>query len=134
MDEWPIRDPVVYADQLISQGHGLPLWCPRPMLRDFSGPGREAHIGDVGHIRRGQFCPIFNVTRPLGDPLNASASGMPPGFVPLPYDKDAPHTDIMIPLGAFFNGEPASENVSQTADGSVLISSQIHPRNSHIVL
>lgn len=134
MAEWPIRDPVVYADQLISQGHGLPLWYPRPMLQDIHGPGREAHIGDVGHIWRGQFYPIFNVTCRWSDPLNASASGMPPGFIPLPYDEKDPHTDIQIPPGVFFNGELASGNMSQTADGSVLISSQTHARHSLIVM
>ncbi|KZT71210.1 hypothetical protein DAEQUDRAFT_688208, partial [Daedalea quercina L-15889] len=56
----------VYAQQLLMEGHGYPLWDPRPTNRS---PG--AQIGDVGYIRNGGFIRLFNAMAAEDDPLNA---------------------------------------------------------------
>jgi hypothetical protein len=65
----------VYAEQLISKGHGFPLWYP-----DIG----EVHLGDVGYIWDGSFTRLFNVTLPPEHPINQR--GVPEGFMQLQYD------------------------------------------------
>lgn len=44
----------IYAEELSSKGHGIPLWSPEPHQ------DREVQIGDVGLIQSGEFQSIFN--------------------------------------------------------------------------
>ncbi|EMD31093.1 hypothetical protein CERSUDRAFT_120141 [Gelatoporia subvermispora B] len=60
----------VYADQLYSLGHGMPLWLPEPTQQEGELPEPEVQIGDVGYLHKGGFFRLFNISRPLGDPLN----------------------------------------------------------------
>lgn len=71
-----MRSPLVsYAEQLIGQGHGFPLWHPEP------GPYGEVQIGDVGFFSKDAFIRLFNVMRSKDDVLNKD--GVPVGFVQL---------------------------------------------------
>ncbi|KIP08045.1 hypothetical protein PHLGIDRAFT_127288 [Phlebiopsis gigantea 11061_1 CR5-6] len=83
----------IYADQLISRGHGLPLWQPEPTRLG------EILVGDVGFTEEGCFYRLFNVLRPEGD--SANARGVPEGFVPLRVnEEDIVHTNPeFIPPG-----------------------------------
>ncbi|KZT65354.1 hypothetical protein DAEQUDRAFT_530732 [Daedalea quercina L-15889] len=65
-----------YAEQLMDQGHGYPLWDPEP-----TGNG-EVEIGDVGFIRRGRFHRLFSARYTADHPLNETW-GVPDDFVPL---------------------------------------------------
>ena len=65
----------LYAEQLVKQGLGLPLWLPEP------DPYREVQIGDVGFIRDGGFVPLFNIMYPASDDVNEK--GVPENFVPI---------------------------------------------------
>lgn len=67
---------VVYAEQLVGRGYGLPLWHPEP-----AEPFGEVEIGDVGYVSEGTFIRLFNALRPADDPINAD--GVPEGFVML---------------------------------------------------
>ena len=75
---------VVYAEQLVGRGYGLPLWHPEP-TQNFG----EVEIGDVGYISEGTFIRLFNALRPAGDPANAG--GVPEGFVML-----KPNTSLLF--------------------------------------
>ncbi|KAI0340054.1 hypothetical protein BDW22DRAFT_434720 [Trametopsis cervina] len=74
----------IYALELSSRGHGLPLWIPEPTE---SG---EVLIGDVGYVWRGAFYRLFNVTRSRDDPINKN--DVPDDFKVLQYAPQARHT------------------------------------------
>ncbi|GJJ07416.1 hypothetical protein Clacol_001618 [Clathrus columnatus] len=67
---------------------GSPLWEPdcRP---------HEITIGDVGYIRQGRFCRLFNATLPPGDPRNEF--GTPDGFETLILDERAMISRRLLP-------------------------------------
>ena len=73
----------IYAAELSSRGHGLPLWIPEPTEQG------EVLIGDVGYVRRGAFYRLFNVTRPADDPINEG--GVPDGFEVLNFSRRSHH-------------------------------------------
>ncbi|GJE89743.1 hypothetical protein PsYK624_058490 [Phanerochaete sordida] len=64
---------LVYAEQLVGRGYGLPLWHPEPI-----GPFGDVQIGDVGYISEGAFIRLFNALHSKDDPINAD--GVPAGF------------------------------------------------------
>ena len=64
----------IYARELSNYGHGHPLWGPEPSL-EFG----EVRLGDVGYMRKGYFCFLFNCMRPPDDPVNSSR-GVPAEF------------------------------------------------------
>ncbi|KAI0685405.1 hypothetical protein BC835DRAFT_521192 [Cytidiella melzeri] len=73
----------IYAAELSSRGHGLPLWIPEPT------DSGEVLIGDVGYVWRGAFFRLFNVTRAADDPVNRD--GVPDDFEVLTYARQAHH-------------------------------------------
>ncbi|KAH9941399.1 hypothetical protein B0H21DRAFT_696993, partial [Amylocystis lapponica] len=62
----------IYANELITLGHGHPLWYPEP-----SRAG-EVEIGDVGPICNGQSLRLFNATKPADHEFNKD--GVPNDF------------------------------------------------------
>ena len=88
----------VYAEQLISRRHGLPLWQPEPTKFG------EVLIGDVGFVQNGCFYRLFNATKLACDPINAQC-GVPRDFVPLRYNETALlHTvDDYLPPGPLYS-------------------------------
>lgn len=44
---------LVYAEQLVGRGYGLPLWHPEPTR--YGTEPCEVEIGDVGYISEGRF-------------------------------------------------------------------------------
>ncbi|PSS35524.1 hypothetical protein PHLCEN_2v1518 [Hermanssonia centrifuga] len=68
--------PTVYAEQLTSHSHGLPLWFPEPEVDK-----GEVQIGDVGWCHEGGFVRLFNVTEHHG----WHPDGLPEAFTPLVY-------------------------------------------------
>jgi hypothetical protein len=68
----------VYAEQLLSKAHGLPLWIPEPSKFG------EVLIGDVGYVYDGAFYRLFNVTHPPDSSVNCR--GVPENFEVLTYD------------------------------------------------
>lgn len=110
---------VLYAEQLLSQGHGLPLWVPDSSRAGRGHSDSQAHIGDVGYIFSGCFLRFFNVMRPTDDPLNKR--GVPDGFVPLAYDETlSSHLDM--PPGALHNGRSTSGDATESSERYVTIS------------
>ncbi|KAF8525333.1 hypothetical protein JB92DRAFT_2877499 [Gautieria morchelliformis] len=69
----------IYADEMTSLMHGYPLWEPE------CHP--EVSIADVGYIRHGRFCRLFNASLPPGDSLNEF--GVPEGYEQLNLDERA---------------------------------------------
>lgn len=61
----PPTTEVVYSQQLLKAGHGLPLWHPE--TDPLSG---EILIGDVGFVTKGKFVRMFNVTASAEDSVN----------------------------------------------------------------
>ena len=79
-----VLSATVYAEELYSFGHGLPLWTPEP-----DGP-YEVRIGDVGHIDEyGQFHRLFNVTVGPDHPYNED--GVPQNFERLTFHPKLLH-------------------------------------------
>ena len=69
----------IYAEQLESYQHGVPLWVPEP------AHDREVRIGDVGVVDEyGQFQQFFNITVGADHPYNDK--GVPLGFERLNFD------------------------------------------------
>ncbi|KAI0737532.1 hypothetical protein C8Q80DRAFT_309616 [Daedaleopsis nitida] len=85
LKEWDL-----YARELVTRGHGHPLWGPEPSLE--SG---EVQLGDVGYLRKGHFCFWFNCMRPQSDPRNSR--GVPDGFeVFEPPDGRGPDSGVEV--------------------------------------
>ena len=63
----------VYAEQLIPQGHGYPLWQPDP-----DPSASEVEIADVGWIDQGGFYQLFNARRDSTD--RQIRGSVPKGF------------------------------------------------------
>lgn len=64
----------IYAKQLIPLRFGYPLWGAEPDSR-FG----EVQLGDVGYLREGHFCFLFNAMAPATDPRNL-LRGVPDNF------------------------------------------------------
>ncbi|RPD59331.1 hypothetical protein L226DRAFT_472836 [Lentinus tigrinus ALCF2SS1-7] len=64
----------IYAKELIPLRFGYPLWGAEPDSR-FG----EVQLGDVGYLREGYFCFIFNAMSPADDPRNLHR-GVPDDF------------------------------------------------------
>ena len=62
----------IYAEQLFWEEYGYPLWVPH-------GEGGEPFIGDVGWMRQGEFCPLFNSREDADDPIHFD-KGVPRNF------------------------------------------------------
>ncbi|GJE89740.1 hypothetical protein PsYK624_058460 [Phanerochaete sordida] len=75
---------VIYAEQLVSRGYGLPLWHPEPTKFG------EVELGDVGFVSEGSFIRLFNAMRPAHDPINDD--GVPPDFVILQVNERLLHS------------------------------------------
>ena len=97
---------VVYAEQLVSRGHGHPLWHPEP----FTSFG-AVELGDVGYVSEGAFVRLFNALRSAQD--RANARGVPQGFAP--FLPDASPRERRVPAGPICN---ASTSFRQESDGS----------------
>lgn len=77
---------IIFAEQLVGRGHGLPLWRPEPTKFG------EVLIGDVGFVDEGAFYRLFNAMRRQDDPINRR--GVPEEFVVLSVNlDDLLHTD-----------------------------------------
>lgn len=99
----------VYAEQLLSKAHGLPLWIPEPSKFG------EVLIGDVGYVYDGSFYRLFNVTFPQDHPVNSG--GVPEDFKVLEYDPRLLHrVEQYLPAGAICSKSVKRVNV--TARGS----------------
>lgn len=93
----------VYAKELSSRKHGIPLWYPEPADQ------YEVRVGDVGHLDEdGQFHRLFNVTVGPDHPYNAD--GVPQDFEPLQFNRRlfASHDNILPPQPITSNGTDAS--------------------------
>ena len=64
----------IYARRLMHLGHGHPLWGPEP-----SATFGEIRIGDVGYLRDGHFCFLFNAMLGADHEAN-SQQGVPRNF------------------------------------------------------
>ena len=64
----------IYARELFPLGYGHPVWGPEPSLE--SG---EVQLGDVGYLREGRFCFLFNSLKPADAPAH-SELGVPEDF------------------------------------------------------
>ena len=76
----------VYAQELSSYNHGLPLWSPEP------ADAYEVRVGDVGYIDEdGQFHRLFNVTVDDSHPYNLDPETgepcVPTDFHPLQFNS-----------------------------------------------
>ncbi|KAI0713598.1 hypothetical protein C8Q76DRAFT_796550 [Earliella scabrosa] len=71
----------IYAKELFQYGHGYPLWGPEPDMTY-----GEVRLGDVGYLREGRFCFLFNCLPHLeeeSDRASRHSRGYPNGFKPL---------------------------------------------------
>ena len=71
----------IYAKELFQYGHGYPLWGPEP-----DTTYGEVRLGDVGYLREGRFCFLFNCLPHLeeeSDRASRHSRGYPNGFKPL---------------------------------------------------
>ena len=64
----------IYAEQLWNLGYGHPLWSPEPCSQH-----GEVQLGDIGYLRDGEFCFLFNCMKEANDPVNA-LKGVPHNF------------------------------------------------------
>lgn len=78
----------VYAQLLLGQKRGYPLWNPKvggPNHLPIEYRQHGVHIGDVGILNeKGGFNPLFNTCHPASHPLNIR--GVPPNFKVLAID------------------------------------------------
>lgn len=74
-----------YANQLLSLDRGRALWHPGPDNRP------PVEIGDVGFIKRGRFCRLFNIHLPTDHPSQPNV--LPEGFRPLELNQRQIYTD-----------------------------------------
>jgi len=86
------QDCQIYAQSLMSNGVGFPLWFPEPggcLPMGYRMKG--VSIGDVGLITPdGAFDYLFNICLPLDDPANINR--VPENFLPLePWDPSDVH-------------------------------------------
>lgn len=69
---------MLYSHHLSCLDHGYALFEPDPESCDFD----RVRVGDVGYVRDGAFCRLFNICANSDDPINFL--GVPDGFEPLP--------------------------------------------------
>ena len=88
---------------------GYPLWEPecRPAVS----------IADVGYIRNGRFCRLFNASLSEGHPLNEF--GVPEGYEPLSVDERA-MVERTLPPGPMFSRSITSQGANIGVTGLVL--------------
>jgi hypothetical protein len=84
--EWTGSAPHLYTGNLLTRGHGYPLWFPEPSSIPPTYKMNGVRVGDVGVITfDGQFEFIFNICLPSNHSINYYA---PPDFIPLQsYDE-----------------------------------------------
>jgi hypothetical protein len=69
----------VYAQQLLSEQHGYPLWVPEPHGYSVTYRTKGVRIGDVGYVTQdGGFETLFNIRASAEDPINRR--GVPENF------------------------------------------------------
>ena len=74
-----LNNAQVYASQLLSQGHGYPLWIPEPYGYSVAYRTKGVRIGDVGVVTEdGGFETLFNIRASSQDPINRR--GVPENF------------------------------------------------------
>jgi hypothetical protein len=77
----------VYARSLLPEGHGFPMWVPKPadnLPQEYRDRGID--IGDVGIVTSdGSFDFLFNICLPFDHPINLGRT--PPGFHEVTLDK-----------------------------------------------
>ena len=95
-----------YSQELISLGHGLPMWRPEPDTRYGS-----VSLGDVGYMCEGHFRFLFNSMLPADHSLN-SIRGVPPGFTMF---SPPPGSDTSMPYVIGPRAHLHSRNVSMRA-------------------
>ncbi|KAE9390140.1 hypothetical protein BT96DRAFT_946371 [Gymnopus androsaceus JB14] len=89
-DSTPFIASEVYAQLLLGQKKGYPLWNPKVegsnhLPLEYKQYG--VHIGDVGILNeKGGFNPLFNTCHPQSHPLNIR--GVPPNFKVLEIDEN----------------------------------------------
>lgn len=100
---------LLYAEQLLPRGHGLPLWHPEP-----SELG-EVLIGDVGFVQEGYFHRLFNIILGVDHPANSH--GVPEGFTMLEVDRSLLFRTIdnYLPPRPVYN----LESIQCTIDGGI---------------
>ena len=100
----------IYAKELFQYGHGYPLWGPEP-----DTTYGEVRLGDVGYLREGRFCFLFNTMRPQSDPINSG--GVPENFdvfVP-PHPKSIQHYPDKITQTQLHSGSISSVSIAAGA-------------------
>ncbi|KAI0685048.1 hypothetical protein BC835DRAFT_1291221 [Cytidiella melzeri] len=103
----------VYAEQLLSKAHGLPLWIPEPSKFG------EVLIGDVGYVYDGSFYRLFNVTHPQDHDVNQG--GVPDNFDVLTYDSCLLHrVDQYLDAGVICSKSVKRMNVVASGSSSVI--------------
>lgn len=81
----------IYAEELISRGHGSPLWYPEPSQYG------EIHVGDVGFRHDSSFYRLFNAMCESTDSRNSL--GVPKGFRRLNIPGHLIHLQTVLPAG-----------------------------------
>ena len=74
---------MIYAQELWHLKYGHPMWIPEPDVRY-----GEVRLGDVGYLREGYFCFLFNCMLPADHPAHA-VRGIPEGFEILQTPSEA---------------------------------------------
>ena len=87
---------------------GYPLWEPECTVS----------IADVGYIRSGRFCRLFNASLAPGDPRNEF--GVPKGYQPLDLDERA-MVKSTLPPGPMFSGAVTKHGLDAGVSGLALL-------------
>ncbi|KAF8592402.1 hypothetical protein K439DRAFT_1378504 [Ramaria rubella] len=99
----------IYINEMTSLMHGYPVWEPecRP----------EVSIADVGYLRHGRFCRLFNASLPSGHPQNEF--GVPEGYEQLLLD-DRATVERRLPPGPMVSRSITKSGADIDFDGSIL--------------
>ena len=99
----------IYAEELYSSSHGMPLWIPH-------SPDGEVCIGDVGYVDdEGSFCRLFNVTVDCDHPRNKF--GDPDDFEVLTFRSHL----LKLQRGYLPSGSVLTSSGVSTKEGSLVM-------------
>jgi hypothetical protein len=97
----------LYAQQLLPERHGYPLWVPEPHGNTPTYQTKGVRIGDVGYVTQdGGFETLFNIRASAEDPINHR--GVPENFERVQIHE----RDIIPTLNYHEPGEAVSSHSS----------------------
>lgn len=126
----PLHPCDVFRESLTSLFHGHALWEPDP-----AGLYTQVSVGDVGFVKDGHFCRMFNVLLEWNDPSNRTLCE------PEPYSRLDLGPFINIRKTSFSKGDYYSRyvtaiqgttySVAATSDKYVMCTFPSQPRSMH---